>query len=431
MFSYHRDHRSMSRSRRMTALFLCLVFLLGSLAGCGSAGGEIGIVTETAEETAAVRYKEDVVTTYAMPERSSFVRVNTVGYMTDGSKMVWFDGARAVEDFEVLDAETGLSMGTYKSYVDENGLTCGNFTAMDTPGTYRIHSDAVGYSETFTVSDNPYEDYIPELYTALEEGATDYETILILLEIYEWDEDHCGDDYGLRFSGNNLPDILDLVKSMIDRAPEETTVLNRALKACALAQFAYFFKDYDSKSAAAYTEEAEELLKQASGENLTDREAAAVYDAQCILYRTTERGNYKNAFCEYLKNNFKGIKNEPLEFFGNMTYLNKRGEYTPTSYMTTLRRDMEDVAVLPMRENVCLRAGMDVTEEEYMYNMLYLCFFSCISPSYAYQEYLLAGLDYYLGVNETGENLAVNEAYAPDPRMQAVMLFMIYELTED
>lgn len=434
-------------TRKVAFRILPMILITGCLVfgGCGKEVQTLTLQPETimqdtdagkTKEQSAILYKDNVVTGYTVEKATNPAKVNLVGYMSEGNKQVWFDTDRAVTNYSVVDAKSNKVIQRFTAEKDENGLLRGDFSGLTTAGEYRIYSEQTGWSEAFSVTENPYSDFLPKLYADVYNAKSDYETALLLLQIYEWDLSFCGDNYGLSESGNNLPDVLDIVKKILDDADATCTGRSEATKeafhAAALAQFSYYFKAYDSALSAEYLSLAQTILQKIKPE--TDEELAAYYDAQSILYRATEKKKYRNNLQDYLKNSYKGLEAMPIEIYGNLAYLNKRGEYTPTSYMTTLRQDLENRALIPLKGDINLYAGEMEDEDAFVYGMLDLCVFSCISPSYAYQGYLCSGLDYYLGINAEGQALvgtSEGENHVEDSRVPAIMIYMIYELNED
>ncbi len=413
---------------RISASILILNLLLLCLSGCGSKA-----VLEEApvqyEVTIKTRYKENVVKDFRVPELKPLIKVNRRGYLAEGAKLIFFDTDREVNTFSVMNDATGENMGFFDVKTDENGLLCGDLTTIRTPGTYHIYNKQTGVSESFSISDTLYKDMVPELYEYIKTMPCDYEAALILLLIYEWDKAYCTDEVGIRESGNNLPDILDVVKGMLDGAAEPQTAYDSFMRAAALAQFSFFFAEYDAEGETKdYIAEAESLAKNNTAE--TDEEKAALYSAWSILYRTTEKNSYKTQLRQYLQKFAIGMETMPVEFYGDITYLNKRGEMAPTAEMNKLRLELEENAQRNLKTDNVLTIGKGWSSDEFVHNRLYMCVYSCISPSYEYQSYLLSGLDYYLGVNKEGYSFLDSEE-AVDPKVPAILLFMICELQED
>lgn len=99
---------------------------------------------------------------YEVPESLPSILVDQVGYVRQSDKMVFFLGEHLPDTFSVVDAEskkivyTGKIEQREKDEKADSDISYGDFTALETNGTYYIQAARVGQSYTFEIADNPY-----------------------------------------------------------------------------------------------------------------------------------------------------------------------------------------------------------------------------------------------------------------------------------
>lgn len=209
---------------------------------------------------------------YEVPESLPSILVDQAGYAIQSDKVALFQGEQLPDSFCVIDAESRQVVYTGQIEQRETEdkadihISYGDFTPLETEGTYYVQAAMVGQSYTFEIADNPYE----ELYdTALKKyyynrcGLTlsselageaarnachsreaqlkDNADVMLdvtggwhvdevssrdvvkgcraadyLLLAYELYPEVFDDDVGIPESGNEIPDVLDEVKYEID-----------------------------------------------------------------------------------------------------------------------------------------------------------------------------------------------------------------------
>lgn len=106
---------------------------------------------------------EGIVTTTTAAE----INVNQVGYRPEDTKTAIFRTAPAGTAFEIVDAESGEAAFSGTTVAAPNGgssgdtVSAGDFTALKTPGTYRISCEN-GESYAFTVADDVYDSLLKD-----------------------------------------------------------------------------------------------------------------------------------------------------------------------------------------------------------------------------------------------------------------------------
>ncbi|MCR5418632.1 MAG: glycoside hydrolase family 9 protein [Lachnospiraceae bacterium] len=96
------------------------------------------------------------------------ILVNQVGYPTGAAKVATFRGDAIGDEFEVVDAESNKSVGTYKQEASfdnsstQEKVSTGDFSELKDPGTYKI---VCGDQESapFVIGDDVYQDLMKSL----------------------------------------------------------------------------------------------------------------------------------------------------------------------------------------------------------------------------------------------------------------------------
>ncbi len=259
--------------KRFCIIVNIIVFCVFLLSGCGT-------VSELSFDTLQVGSEGEEITTlglspefdYEVPQSLPSILVNQVGYACRSDKTAVFHGEELPDTFSVVDVESRQvvyngQIEQRESFAEAGQQICyGDFTALETAGTYYIQAAKIGQSYTFEIRDNPYR----ELYhTALkkyyynrcgltlsselageaarnachareaqlkEEASVSLEvsggwhvdemsnrdvlkgcrTADYLLLAYELYPDVFDDQAGIPESGNEIPDVLDEVRYEID-----------------------------------------------------------------------------------------------------------------------------------------------------------------------------------------------------------------------
>lgn len=97
-------------------------------------------------------------------EESVNININQVGYKTDDQKIAVFRGEKVGSSFSVVDTETNqvvytgsIGAGKYNAAAGETDYT-GDFSSVTKEGTYKIVSNGLEDSYSFTIGDDVYED---------------------------------------------------------------------------------------------------------------------------------------------------------------------------------------------------------------------------------------------------------------------------------
>ncbi len=259
--------------KRHDRSLICILILLSLLTGCAYTP-ELTFDTHIKGDgdseltTLGLEPKFD----YEVPESLPSILVDQVGYDTYGNKIAVFQGEVLPDTFAVIDAGSGQSVYTgqieQRGYDENTGVyvSYGDFTALQTAGTYYIEAAVIGQSYSFGIADNPYEELynvaLKQYYfnrcgltlslemagdaahnachareaqmkdeasikldvsggwhvdgAANRDVGTGCRTVNHLLLAYELYPEVFGDDVGIPESGNEIPDVLDEVRYEID-----------------------------------------------------------------------------------------------------------------------------------------------------------------------------------------------------------------------
>lgn len=254
-------------------ILICILLSMALLAGCANAA-------KLSFDTRSKNGGDSEFTTlgltpefnYEVPRSLPNILVDQVGYDRYSNKVAVFQGELVPETFSVIDAVNGQSVYTgqieQRGYDEKTGVyvSYGDFTSLQTSGTYYIEAAVIGQSYTFTVADNPYAGLynvaLKQYYfnrcgltlsiemagdaahnachareaqmkdeasvkldvsggwhvdgAANRDVSTGCRTVNHLLLAYELYPEVFGDDVGIPESGNDVPDVLDEVKYEID-----------------------------------------------------------------------------------------------------------------------------------------------------------------------------------------------------------------------
>lgn len=258
------------RNKRYIRKFICIVTVLGLLAGCGYSDPVAETQSSEEEEFTTLGLTPEF--DYELPQSLPNILVDQVGYAQGSSKTAVFLGEQLPDAFRIVNADTGRTV--YTGVIEAKGfdeqteafISYGEFTDFDTVGTYYIQADRIGQSYPFRIARQPYNElfqvvqkqyYYNRCGVTLsqehageaahnachtkeaqtqdeadvkmdvsggwhvdENGKRDVvkgcATVNYLLLAYELYAESFTDDIGIPESGNEIPDILDEVKYEID-----------------------------------------------------------------------------------------------------------------------------------------------------------------------------------------------------------------------
>ncbi len=397
---------------------LCLLSLLFLLTGCSLQKSE---VVQSSNEIIEAMEPEAVIE-YEVPGSVPGILVNQAGYDIKSEKKAVFRGENLPETFRVYHAESKKMI--YEGEVEEKGydevtgerLAYGSFQDINTPGEYYIEADILGYSYPFSIGSEVYREVlnnsIQQFYEKIknktvltvEEIRSDCEVVIILLLASELHGNAFGDAMGITESGNNIPDLTDVLFKEINLLMEqrEKVLLSEdwelvSYYAAAMAKFSYTYKEYDSVFATECLQLADAVWNymEKNGRS-ADRDMRFL--AATELYRASGRQKYHYFIKEY------GAEENVLEsresVYGAVTYLSTRQSVNIdlcSAFMKIIMEKAEKIAADSKTSFYQINLNSD--SEEILWNMVVFTVVDKVISNHEYDMVIENHLHYFLGRN--------------------------------
>ena len=338
--------------KKAGVLLLCICVL------CGCGGKQIQTQEKGSEENGQTGYVgmegDRPQIQYQVSHMRPSVLTDQIGYETGSTKTVFFIGGQSGQTYEVIDAQTGETV--YSGKMEYAGrdeqlqrpVCYGMFTEMVEEGRYYIRAGELGESYSFAIGDALYGDLFKQLCGAYE-GLWDkdaYEsewlmedarTISNLLIAYEYYTGIFGDDTGCQYSGDTIPDMIELVAQRVQQIMrldiKTLSVGELGAYTGILAKFAQDYKAVDAVVSAqcliaaqnGYEELSEK--KRHTDVRQTDPDGSLSFYAAAELFRATGSSQYHSAVKEYLEKTAADVPDsheESMEFYGKIAYLSAK-----------------------------------------------------------------------------------------------------------
>ncbi len=325
--------------------------IISLLAGvCGGCGTKTETASGEGNYAAAVSMETTPIIEYTVPQLTSNVLVDRLGYQAVGEKEAAVKGKELPESFCLVNADTGESVYTGKiekvSYSAETGLYVGYavFEEYEKPGNYYLECDNVGRSYTFPIVSDLYIQMFDELSEQImiectQQTATVSE-VAALLTAYEWYPELFGDE-----DMDEVPDVLELLAEWFQaRENSGEDVQEGVLNAAILAKYSYLYQKYDKKYATACLQRASALFEKT--QNTMQKDAESFF-ALTELYRASGLYNYRKQIIEY------------KSYFENASSFGRQREYLYGAMTYMITRQKVDVELC----NILLDKMMDRGEE--------------------------------------------------------------------
>ena len=326
-----------------TAIAVIISLLTTSLGGC--AGGA-DIVAGEGHLTTALSMESTPIIDYTVPQVTSNVLVDRLGYQADGDKEAAVKGRELPEEFRLVDADTGevVYWGEIEkvTYNTESELCVGNavFDDYEEAGTYYLECDGIGRSYTFTIEPDFYRKLFEEMSEKVlwkcEQKTVSVSEVTALLTAYEWYPELFADK-----DENEIPDVLEELAQWFgdsERFDEESQ--EGVLQAALLAKFSYLYQKYDKPYATTCLQKASAMFEQTQN---TMRKDAESFFALTELYRASGLSAYRRQILDYKTyfENSGSYLEEPEYLYGAMTYMVTRQKVDINLCNTFMERMME------------------------------------------------------------------------------------------
>lgn len=415
--------KSYRKRRSYICLCLCIQLCAGILFGC--AGPKDPSVDAPSEGDSA-DYRgmagDAAQLQYTVESMRPGVLTDQLGYGTDRRKIVLFRGSEAGTSFEVIDLSTDTAV--YSGRLESAGtdiqtgepVSYGDFSGLVENGEYRIRTPELGESYSFYIGDGLYEEVFRKsilayeaLWSTQETYAagmltTDAETICTLLIAYEYYTGLFTDDLGGMDSGNNIPDLMDLIRGRVERvmtlSPDRLNYEQLSCYVGILSQFAQDYRNIDADYAGACLVAAQEGWRLLEQKDRTGADGSYYFYAASELYRASGLAACHTALRNYL--NAAQESGGVMDFYGKVGYLSCKNTVDVqlcSSIITALMGEVERVSA-QSASNPYLVCSYDMPE--IFTNMSRLAVVNYVITNHEYETVQENHLHYLLGRNETG-----------------------------
>ena len=443
-------------------IILCLLCLTFWLNGCAA---EESKVTRTTNEV-MMGMEPEAAIEYVIPESVTGILINQAGYDVDSKKTAIFRGEKLPEFFYVFDAKTKQQV--YEGTVEEKGndevtgerIGYGSFDDVVIPGEYYLEADILGYSYSFSIGSEVYNELLnyslhhfygeiqSETELDKEEIKSSCETFINMLLAYEMHGPAFDDAMGMKESGNEIPDLIDVLffQSELLKDQLETVLVSEdqemiAYYAAAMAKFSYTYQEYDSAFATECLQAAEEVWTYMEQNNQNVDEDMR-FMAAAELYRVSGRQKYHAVIKEYGAVETELTSHEAV--YGAVSYLSAKQSVDIDLcgvFMETLRDKASEIAV-DSRDSY-YQINLQKDDEEILWDMVVFTVVDKVISNYEYATIIENHLHYFLGRNPSGASMmdGIGEhSYTEEEGMESaldggfkesVLLFMLSEINDE
>lgn len=444
------------KKRRWYAAVLCLVLLCG----CESRNAGADVQGEQVQDAGyAGMSGAGPELNYEVEAMNPRVLTDQVGYDSDSTKVVLFLGDGLGSSFHVIDADSGnmVYMGEieYSGTDPDSGekVSYGIFSGLVEKGNYYIQTPVIGESYPFTISDSLYTDIFRTAclqYEKLWEDGTAYtakkltedaETISNLLIAFEYYTGIFSDDLGINESGNNIPDLLDMIRKRVDEIrslePRDLTYEQLACYSGILAQFAQDYKNFDTTYAQECLTGAQDAFRILERMDTAEQDESYFFYAIAQMYRATGNGNYNTRIKVLLS---QGAVEGKMSFFGNVAYMSCKYKVDVelcNSIMTQLMEEAEKISQTSSKSIylICAEDLQTISE-----NMTKLSLINYVITNHEYVTVQENHLHYLLGRNPEGvsfiygtgqKNAGTKQCISENGYQNSALIFMMSEIIKE
>ncbi len=442
------------KRRRWYAFILCLILLLG---GCEKKEEEQPVASVEIQDTGYVGMAgEEPELNYEVASMRPRVLTDQIGYDSASTKVVLFIGDEFGETFRIVNAANGETVYTGEiepgSVDRETGerVSYGVFTELSESGEYYIQTAGIGESYSFTVSDGLYISifrsaclnfrslwdieglYQPDML------QNDAKTICNLLIAYEYYTGIFQDDLGIAESGNEIPDLIDIIRGRIDEVLTlEVDTLTYEQLACyagILAQFSQDYKGFDAVYAADCLEKAQEAIRIMDRQSEVPQDESYYYYAVAQTYRASGYGSYNTQIKKILR---EGVVTGEMAFYGNVAYMSSKYSVDMDLCNNIITCLMQDVEKISQESSQSPYLVCDTDMQSICEKMSELALVNYIITNHEYVTVQENHLHYFLGRNAdaicyilgTGQQSSeIAECISADSYQNSALVFMMSEI---
>lgn len=311
--------------KRLCAILLCICLICG----CGAAEEQQdGLSGEEAVQSGYSGLAGELpLLEYEVEKMHPYVLTDQLGYSTGSTKIALFVGGEIGDIYNVVDKETGNTV--YSGRMEYAGrdeslqtsVCSGTFTEMVEEGTYYICAEKLGESYPFMIAGEIYGELFRQICLSYEQLWSEKETyhagqleedarvISNLLIAYEYYTGIFSDDIGCSYSGNTIPDLLDLIAARVEKIRQldigKLSYEELAAYTGILAKFAQDYKAAGPAQAAECLVEAQEAYTALAKMERADKDESLFFYAAAELFRATGFAGYHTVVRTYLENSME------------------------------------------------------------------------------------------------------------------------------
>ncbi len=412
--------------KRLCAILLCICLICG----CGSAEEQQdGPSGEEAVQSGYIGLAGEMpLLEYEVETMHPYVLTDQLGYSTGSTKIALFVGGEIGDIYHVVDKETGNTV--YSGRMEYAGrdeslqtsVCSGTFTEMVEEGTYYIRAEKLGESYPFMIGTEIYGELFRQICLSYEQLWSEKETyragqleedarvISNLLIAYEYYTGIFSDDVGCSYSGNTIPDLLDLIAARVEKIRRlDTGKLSYEELAAytgILAKFAQDYKVAGPAQAAECLAEAQEAYTALAKMERADKDESLFFYAAAELFRATGFAAYHTAVRTYLENSME--KEDAagsaggMEIYGKIAYLSAKYRVNMelcNEIISDLMREVEGIAAA-YNENIYMT--VQERSDGMFQDMIKLAVVNYVITNHEYVTVQENQLHYLLGRNPQG-----------------------------
>lgn len=441
----------------------CRLLLLGALflTGCGKEYDFWQAAESRDQSEAPETLGESGTISYTVEKSRPNIWVDQNGYSPGGRKTALFSMGAEGKQREFRIVESGTERIVFTGKTEGRGIdtqsgeyiSYGNFTELESEGSYYLEADGLGRSCVFRIGEDIYGEVFREIYGTLEKnaetnGIRENTFVLVnLLTAYELYPQVC--TYELNENGEEtVPTLLSFARRQTEKmlAAQDAKsgavggdTARSALFAGMSAQLSRLYFPYDADFAAQCRQASERAWSYAEKERA---EPEIFYYASAQLFRLTGKEVYHKNIKEYLGMNH-GMSLETnypsLEIYGDVTYLMTEKKVDVALCRTLMAEKMaevEKIAEESHRSLYRIAAGETEGQTERLLNkMVKLAVIDYAITNREYATVMENHLHFFMGQNpEASSYLAGFGEYSKreqgqdiqqNPEQSARLLFMM------
>lgn len=355
------------------------------------------------------------------------IYVNMAGYVSGREKKVVFAGGQHGKTFRVVRSQDGAVVYTGRipeeTMDDMTGqqFSVADFTALEEPGLYYVHTDIIGQSYPFRIAPDAYENLFLSMLrnasdVAMEESAQGIceaafgmHVIMYALQcngtLFESAYEHLGED---EQDKQLVTQLLYVGKWMISQQHQDGSLYDdyaATAAFCGIMEMSrHVFGRYEASVDKEYKEAAMRAWEWLAGmECHTDAEKSARFYAAAQLFHEEGSEQYKKIAEAFLKEKEADYFDGQFVFYGVLAYISAE-KGTDRDLCTYIMQDLMD-----RTEGICEAAKEDTVfgvgsraVEDSVNHALHLSFINYLTPSKEYTQIIENTIQYMGGLNESG-----------------------------